>query len=183
MPVEVPFRFEEERLCWCVDDVYSASECRELVALVERSAPTLATNNAIYRDQDRVILHDQEMTHDLFTRLAAHLPATMGSLRLEGLNSMLRLYRYVQGQRFPPHMDHWYRPDDTRITLHTVLVYFNDDFEGGETRFIEQLEQTVRPKPGRAVVFQHKLRHEGCPVIRGTKYALRTDTVYAQRAA
>lgn len=183
MPVEVPFRFDDERLCWTVDDVYSAAECRDFVDLVERSSPTLATNNGIYRDQDRVIRHDARLAGELFARLEEHLPRTMGDLTLEGLNSMLRMYRYSPGQRFPPHMDHWYRPDDTRITLHTVLVYFNDDFEGGETGFLEQLDTIVSPRTGSVLIFQHKLRHEGCPVIRGTKYALRSDTVYVQRNA
>lgn len=97
------------------------------------------------------------MTQDPFARLAAHLPQTMGSLRLEGLNSMLRLYRYSPSQRFPPHMDHCYRPADTRITLHTVLA-FNDDFEGGETRSSEQLDSTVQPKPG------HR-RRDACQMV------------------
>jgi hypothetical protein len=75
-------------------------------------------------------------------------------------------------------MDHWYRPSDTHVTLHTVLTYFNDDFEGGETRFLEQRDEVVTPKPGRVVIFQHKLRHEGCEVRRGTKYAMRSDVIY-----
>ena len=68
-----------------------------------------------------------------------------------------------------------------RITLLTVLVYFNDDFEGGETRFMEQVEEVVVPRPGRAAIFQHKIRHEGCTVTRGCKYALRTDVIYEAR--
>jgi hypothetical protein len=75
-------------------------------------------------------------------------------------------------------MDHWYKPSETQITLHTVLVYFNADFEGGETRFQEQIEETVVPKPGLAVIFQHKIRHEGCVVRRGIKYAMRSDVIY-----
>jgi hypothetical protein len=73
-----------------------------------------------------------------------------------------------------------YPPEATtnRITLHTVLVYFNGGFEGGETRFREQVEQTLVPKPGLAAVFQHKLRHEGRPLRAGTKYAMRTDVIY-----
>jgi hypothetical protein len=57
-------------------------------------------------------------------------------------------------------------------------LYFNDDFEGGETRFMEQLDSTVVPKPGLAAIFQHKMRHEGCVVRRGTKYAARTDVIF-----
>lgn len=43
---------------------------------------------------------------------------------------------------------------------------------------MEQLEEVVTPKPGLVAVFQHKVRHEGCEVLSGTKYAFRTDVIY-----
>jgi prolyl 4-hydroxylase len=179
-PVDVPMRFEDERLLWWVDGVYSPEECAALVARIEADAPTLATNNPLYRDQDRVMRDDPTFAHELLDRLRPHLPERMGELRLLRLNERLRFYRYRAGQRFSPHMDHWYRPSDDEITLHTVLVYFNEGFEGGETRFLEQLEETVVPRAGRVAIFQHKLRHEGCTVTRGIKYAMRTDVVYGR---
>lgn len=178
MPIDVPMRFETEPMLWTVERVYTPPECADLIALIERSSPTLATNNPLYRDQDRVIRDDPALADDLFRRLRRHLPERMGSLRLVGLNERLRFYRYRPGQRFEPHMDHWYRPSDRRITLHTVLAYFNDDFEGGQTVFQEQLDRVVVPARGMVAVFQHKLRHEGRPVLRGTKYAMRSDVVY-----
>jgi prolyl 4-hydroxylase len=178
MPIDIPMRFENERLLWCVDDVYDAVECAAFVERIERSGPELATNNPLYRDQDRVIRDDPTIADELFRRLRPHLPQQMGALRLAGLNHRLRFYRYRPGQRFEPHMDHWYRPDNHRITLHTVLAYFNDDFEGGETRFQEQVEEVVRPRRGMVAIFQHKLRHEGCEVRRGAKYAMRSDVIY-----
>ena len=178
MAIDIPFRFEGERLLWWVDDVYSAPECARFIDLIERSSPTLATNNPLYRDQDRVIRDDPAIATELFRRLRPHLPERMGPTRLVGLNERLRFYRYRPGQRFDPHMDHWYRPNDHQITLHTVLAYFNDDFEGGETRFQKQIDQVVKPRRGMVVLFQHKLRHEGCEVRRGTKYAMRSDVIY-----
>lgn len=178
MPIDVPMRFETEPMLWTVEQVYTPSECADLVALIERSSPTLATNNPLYRDQDRVIRDDPELATDLFRRLRPYLPERMGQLRLLGLNERLRFYRYRPGQRFETHMDHWYRPNDRQITLHTVLVYFNDDFKGGETVFQEQLDRTVVPEAGMVAVFQHKLRHEGRPVLHGTKYAMRSDVIY-----
>lgn len=178
MPFDVPMRFENERLLWWIDDVYTPAECAAFVDLIERSEPSPANNNLLYRNQDRVIRDDPGVAADLFRRLRPHLPERMGPLRLFGLNDRLRFYRYRPGQRFEPHMDHWYRPNERQITLHTVLVYFNDDFEGGETRFQEQVEQVLHPRRGTVVLFQHKIRHEGCEVRRGTKYALRTDVIY-----
>lgn len=176
--IPLPMRFEGERMLWTVDDVYSADECNAFIEMIESESPSLATNNPIYRDQDRVMRDDPATAADLFTRLQPHLPAQIGDFTLIGLNDRLRFYRYREGQQFAPHMDHWYRPSDTRITLHTVLVYFNADFEGGQTRFMEQLDACVVPEPGRVAIFQHKLRHAGEEVIRGTKYAMRTDAIY-----
>lgn len=178
MPIELPMRFEGERLLWTVEAVYSPAECDDPIANIEQWGPTLATNNPGHRDQDRVMRDDPAIAADLFRRLRPQLPETMGALRLVGLNERLRFYRYRQGQQFTPHMDHWYWPTERQVTLHTVLVYFNADFEGGETRFIEPVAELVVPMAGRVAIFQHKLRHEGCPVRSGTKYAMRTDVIY-----
>jgi hypothetical protein len=80
--------------------------------------------------------------------------------------------------KFDAHTDHWYQPGETHITLLTVLAYFNGDFEGGETRFMEHIERVVVPRPGLVAIFQHKIRHEGCEVTRGRKYAMRSDVLY-----
>lgn len=179
MPIDIPMRFADAPLLWQVEAVYSAAECAEFIALIERAGPRLATDNPIYRDQDRIIRDDPTIADDLYRRLQPQLPAHIGPLARIGLNPRLRMYRYRPGQRFAPHTDHWYRRDERTITLLSVLVYFNEDFEGGETRFSEHLDRTVVPRAGSAVVFQHKLRHEGCEVRRGLKYAMRTDVLYA----
>jgi len=178
MLVDLPFRFDDQPLLWTIPDVYTQSECADFIRRIDGSAPQLATNNPSYRDQDRVIVDDVEVADDLFRRLRPHLPGQLGSFRLVGLNERIRFYRYTSGQRFTEHMDHWYRPSPRRITLHTVLAYFNEDFEGGETRFTEQLAEVIYPKPGLIAVFQHKVRHEGCPVRSGIKYAMRTDVIF-----
>jgi len=178
MPTRVPMRFADAPLLWTVDGLYTHDECRAVCEWIERTDPELATNNPTYRDQDRIMRDDPNATALLWERLRPHLPERIGELALVGLNERLRYYRYRPGQRFAPHTDHWYQPDAHTITLLTVLVYFNDDFTGGETRFLEPIEEVVVPKAGRVALFQHKLRHEGCPVARGTKYALRSDVIY-----
>lgn len=171
-------RFVDVPLLWTHDAVLSLQECAALIDFIERADPGLATDNPLYRDQDRVIRDDPGLAEQLFERLRPVLPEHIGGLRLSGLNDRLRLYRYAPGQRFAPHMDHWYQPSARAITLLTVLVYLNDGFEGGATRFAEQLDAVVVPAAGQAALFQHKVRHEGEPVRSGTKYALRTDVLY-----
>ncbi|MGK0390517.1 MAG: prolyl 4-hydroxylase [Maribacter sp.] len=58
------------------------------------------------------------------------------------------------------------------------MVYLNKNMKGGETRFIES---TIQPKIGKALIFRHGLVHEGCPVLEGVKYVLRTDIMYRRK--
>ena len=62
----------------------------------------------------------------------------------------------------------------------TVLMYFSDMEEGGETYF-NQLDLTVQPKMGRILVFPNvlneepdemdeRMEHEATPVTSGSKY-------------
>lgn len=55
-------------------------------------------------------------------------------------------------------------------------MYLNDDYAGGATQFAWE---TIEPTAGSALVFPHRLRHQGAPLIAGTKYVLRTDVMYA----
>jgi hypothetical protein len=93
-----------------------------------------------------------------------------------GLNERLRYYKYEPGHRFATHFDIMFRIDDITRTFLTFIVYLNDDFEGGETRF-EGLG-IVKPKLGTALIFPHELRHEGMMVTKGVKTVLRSDIVY-----
>jgi prolyl 4-hydroxylase len=62
----------------------------------------------------------------------------------------------------------------------------NDQVTGGETRFFANMEDafqrrpylSVTPKEGMALVFVHRIWHEGAVVEIGQKYVLRTDVMY-----
>jgi len=60
-----------------------------------------------------------------------------------------------------------------------MIVYLNDDFEGGDTVFPDD-DRTVRPEIGKAILFSPQLRHGADAVISGTKYILRTEVLYTE---
>jgi hypothetical protein len=71
----------------------------------------------------------------------------------------------------------------------TFLIYLNDDFMGGETRFyfpdVAGSGLTARgviPRAGSVLVFPQAntaaLIHEGSAVESGTKYVIRSDVLY-----
>lgn len=74
MSLQILMRFENEPLLWLVDNVYTKEECDRFIDFIERSSPTLATNNPLYRDQDRVIKDDPKIAAELFRSQYPYLP-------------------------------------------------------------------------------------------------------------
>lgn len=131
------------------------------------------------RNNDRLMVFDNELAENLFQRAAGFLPQTHENYEVSGFNEMFRIYKYSTGQRFKMHRDGSYLRNEHEKSFYTFLIYLNDDFEGGETEF-EGLF-TVAPKKGSALVFHHPLRHEGKTLISGLKYVLRTDIMYTRK--
>lgn len=128
------------------------------------------------RNNDRLMMFDENTAEDLFKKAAGFLPQEQEGYKLLNFNEMLRVYKYAPGQQFKMHRDGSYIRNEQEKSFYTFMVYLNDDFEGGETEF-ENLF-TIAPEKGTALVFFHPLRHEGKTLINGLKYVLRTDVMY-----
>ena len=100
-----------------------------------------------------------------------------------GLEGVVLNKRYDPGQKFAPHFDGYFRRRNGEQRQLTFMVYLNQAFDGGETRFYiddGDLRITVHPERGMALAVEHAQLHEGAPVMAGRKYVLRTDVMYAQ---
>ncbi len=160
-----------------------------------------------YRNSSRNIYDCESLADEIYSRIQAHIPLE-GSFGYyvygepkrwvcEGLNERLRFLRYDPGDFFAPHTDGYYRrpyshptPASSKLT---VMLYLNSggggggSFEGGETRFVPEdcnagPSVALTPTAGDVLVFTHPVLHEGAAVIRGRKYAVRTDVMYSEPA-
>ncbi|GAA5824854.1 hypothetical protein JCM5353_006925 [Sporobolomyces roseus] len=196
-------------------DVLSPIECREILGSAEsvgfhpdqpvadRSASVLAHN--LYWLADETFL-------ERFVKRFLHLvPQEIHGGKVRGINPRFRVYRYVPGAIYRPHIDGaWPRsgidpttgeylydsspkdaPEWSRLTL---LIYLNDGFEGGCTTFFVPSPVVgtmdafpVKPIAGCALAFPHgssigSLLHEGSPVgMGGAKYVIRTEILYESK--
>lgn len=75
------------------------------------------------------------------------------------------IVRYPPGGMFKPHTD---TNKDNAHRAFTIILYLNDDFEGGATSFPD-LHYDCRPKAGRVLIFLSTQLHAGLPVVRGEK--------------
>lgn len=162
---------------WTVENVLPSDTCSRWISIAE----------------DRVwdrhgIGEDEPATRDstkarveidwLFPTIKSILPATICGRRILRIPQERMIFiRYGVGDRFDVHTDAPYVPGPRSKSMYTLMLYLNDNFEGGETRF-PGLGRVISPRRGMALIFPHRVRHEGLPLISGTKYALHTFIIY-----
>jgi len=174
-----------------VHEFLSKEECSSLIQRSERMRYEMGTvGGEVYeqaRNNERVMFDDPDLAKELFERARPFLPPIIDQHVLVGFNERWRFYRYRQGQTFKPHRDGSYsRFDVSESSELTFMIYLNDQMTGGETRFYENMMMafrripylSVHPKTGAALVFIHRITHEGAVVESGQKYVLRTDVMY-----
>jgi prolyl 4-hydroxylase len=167
----------------------SPAECAKMITQAEAygfgAAPvTVGVNRYMMipdlRNNTRVMVDDPALAAALWPRLAAFMPERIGAYAPVGLNERFRFYRYEPGQQFDWHRDGAFVRSDDEQSFLTLMVYLNDECEGGTTdfMFVADDELHVVPRMGMALVFSHPLYHRGAPVVSGKKYVLRTDVMY-----
>jgi hypothetical protein len=175
---------------WISDEVFTVSgflslaECDSYVAFSESCGFGEAPINTSFgpamikdvRNNSRVLVDIPSLAQFVWERAKLYAPATLAGQRAVGVNERFRFYRYDPGQTFRWHRDGYFERDNRERSRLTLMIYLNDDFEGGQTRF----EHTViQPRKGMALCFAHRLLHEGAEVKRGRKYVMRTDVMYS----
>jgi prolyl 4-hydroxylase len=181
-----------------LDNLFTKNECNNFI-MKANNIVTEGKNKAWhYPDTGgnymRVIMVDRALAINIWDRLklANCLPDKYGSWKLLYINDYFRFSRYRTGGKFPIHTDGQNydvgRPDITNeatISLFTLNIFLNDDFDGGETDFFEpalsnaKLRYSVKPKAGKAALFWYNQLHRGNEVksIDSFKYLLRTDVM------
>ncbi len=127
-----------------------------------------------------------ELSDIILERIRPHLPLRYGNKA--GFRSVLGTACYIMfaeiapGQQFGIHTDTGcvFEQNGQVASSHTVLIYLNDDFEGGGTQFYQEgLEEIccIQPKKNRTLCFDIDLYHKGNTVHRGFKKWLGTELV------
>lgn len=165
------------------------AECERLIAWSEQEGFEEAKINVgqgpqkiqkDVRNNDRLFWDNPDLAATWFALAREAFPVPGGPWQPYSLNERFRFYRYHPGQRFARHRDGSYERSANEMSFYTFMVYLNDGYEGGRTRFEFRGEPPleVHASPGDALLFHHDVLHEGQEVRSGTKYVLRTDVMY-----
>ena len=178
------------------------------------------TGNEDPRTNMFCVFHDTEMSSDLWDKIKSHLPEDLSFIpqnvyfnsitkgtewKPSFVYDKMRVYKYEVGEVFPEHIDYKVKrsviksgKEYVQQSFLTLLIYLNEDFEGGETgywpdhngihcRFLRSVEKQqckkdhqvlIKPKKGLSVIQDQNILHEGLPPTKGTKYILRTDIIH-----
>ncbi|MGB3692087.1 MAG: 2OG-Fe(II) oxygenase [Spirulinaceae cyanobacterium] len=168
-----------------IESLLSPEECSQLIKKSEQigycKADIQVHNGRQHlpkiRNNERVNLHSEQLAHELWDKIAFYsLPIYEGRYAI-GLSPYFRFYKYIEGQKFKIHQDGRQNVEGNE-TLFTLLVFLSEGFKGGETKF-RQERISVKPKTGKALIFEHRLWHKGCVLESGIKYVIRTDIAYS----
>jgi len=131
------------------------------------------------RDNERVDFISQALADRLFLELSQCALPQNEDLHAEGLSKFFRVYKYLPNQKFNFHKD-GVKVVDVLESHFTVLIYLNDNDDGGETVF-RQSGLSVAPEEGKLLIFKHDLWHSGVRLGSGLKYVLRTDLLFKNK--
>ena len=185
----------------------TSEECDDIVKhLEEKQFEEMSSKyDREKRSSSRLIVLDDRLGRTLWRRLKfAHKLSKLipnsrplgfnvqGDWKLSGVNPAMRINKYDSNDFFAPHKDAQYAPNADERSLLSLLIYLNDDYQAGETKFYFPKVQSqidvkgfsireeidayqgldrgyecicVQPKKGHAVLFTHHLLHEAVPPV------------------
>lgn len=157
--------------------LFDPSECKSLISELDEK---LTVGDSAPGDPDRLRVRNSELSERIKSKLVGVRQFVGGDFSL----SPLWFYtRYGPGAGLSPHYDGQFKCGD-QTSVATLLVYLNDDFEGGTTAFLDDDENVlseVVPVAGMALVLKQDSFHMAAAVTKGVKYLLRTDVMVAPK--
>jgi prolyl 4-hydroxylase len=166
--------FWDQKVCKDIIDDLNESNLFEKENISLKPVTESLEINLENRNQNRIIYESDELALEIWKDLIQFNRIDSVIRNAKMINKSFRFYKYSIGQEFLPHTDHPCNPAPNLKSNFSLLIYLNDDFEGGDTIF-ENIK--VKPKQGSAVFFRHEILHSSSKITEGIKFILRTDVV------
>jgi 2OG-Fe(II) oxygenase superfamily/Glycosyl transferase family 2 len=162
---------------WIVPSLLTSIECDFLLLKAKENTFNKANNAEKYgRYNQETYVKNEGILNLIRSRFNSETQQSRDiSFKLSNTTEILEFYFYREGDFIKTHSDAPSKISETLLSSHTLVIYLNDGFEGGETYFADGNLKVKAPKGG-AVLFDQSLNHGGSIVSKGEKYILRLGT-------
>ena len=188
-------------IIWTIDSFFSKDDCDEIISKSLKFEQKESRKRLISFDSHGILLNgiQKKMKPIVQTMETIGMVSPYGFYKGDwkcngNVNQCLRINKYDIDDFFDWHRDSQFTQSKFIRSNYTILVYLNDNFEGGSTSFkipceeilhngltIEEelknkfIDFEIKPKTGTAIIFDQRLLHKGNLLLSGTKYVFRTD--------
>jgi hypothetical protein len=161
-----------------LDAFLSLDECTEMIDFIKNKTSTIPFTNSGKFKSDKWF--DSEFTDKLFATLSKYNIHD----NIIRPNNIVMSGMYKAGDSFSLHTDTglYYNKQTLEETRWTLLIYLNDDFDGGQTTFYNDdwtIKKIIVPKTGMCILFDIDLWHKGNEILTGEKYWIGCEIVGA----
>ncbi len=129
----------------------------------------------------RCMVDDDKFPNILYERIKHVIPKYYDNKKFSHINKRLRFLKYECSDHFAIHQDKHYK-DDINISLITVLIYLNESYIGGHTKFYtsekDNICYNVIPHIGLVCLMDQNILHSVPKIENGIKYVMRTELMY-----
>ena len=148
----------------------SREECTKYITMIQEKQADNFTESGDFTNKKWV-------DHELASKFRDRTREFTGDNKPLGLaaNNLIMAGIYHPGNSFAIHTDtglYFNKANNTK-TQYTMLIYLNDEFEGGDTIFYDTdtwtITQVIKPETGKALIFDIDLWHSGSAVQTGCK--------------
>jgi len=163
-----------ENKVFTIENFLSPRECVDFKDRIANKQQTANFTNAGKFKNDKYV--DDILAQKFYQKIRVVLGEELSnSLKMVRANRLIMTGMYKPGQHFNLHTDTglYYNRKDNQASKFTLLIYLNDNYEGGETAFFnDDFENLfdVKPKMGKALLFNIDMWHKGNEVLSGEKY-------------
>ena len=172
-------------------NVFSEKECNDLINVIKKlgfNKASLFTDvhgvehyDTDIRNSMRKIIDNRDFAQLLEKRIYKYIPKTYNDLEYHSINYRFRFLKYEKGGFFARHKDNNYKNKES-MSLITILIYLNDNYEGGYTTFFANVDDkkgfTLKPKTGMVSLMDQDIGHYVPELTEGIKYVIRTEIMY-----
>ena len=158
---------------WIVEKLMSGSECDALIRKIESGGFKKARQFEQGRHNEETFIMDNSLGDAIVNKLKEMtFTEKKKRFRIVQITRPLEFYKYNAGDFIKVHTDAAREVVPGQLSSHTLVIYLNDDMEGGET-FFSRMNVKIKPGAGNGLLFRQELDHEGSLVREGKKYILR----------